>query len=157
MLLLPVSAQGRSDLLWSEALRFACRAVLVCILMAGIARPASVLPGRHAWNTPIQIINTNAGRVISAGARQYGDVVYITGLVSRPSSPGIAPHVHVWGVDAKKHTVFFKTSLVMVTGKPSFIQSESYIVSVSPVVFAKAKVVYVTFHSQTDAQAEETE
>ena len=63
----------------------------------------------------------------------------------------------MWVVDSKEHTVFFKTTLIMVTGKPSFIRSESYVVSVSPAVFAKAKVIYVTFHSQTDAQAEETE
>jgi hypothetical protein len=116
-----------------------CLVVLALFISAGIAK-----------SNPIQIINTNAGRVMTVHAKQYGDKLYVDGLVYRPSSPGIGAHVHVWGLDKDNHRVFFKTTSVLITGKPSFIRSESYVVSVNPSIFSKATSVYVTFHSQSD-------
>lgn len=134
-------------------LRLLCLTVLNVAFLAQIARSAPIAPVQGIHVIPIQILNTNSGRVMTAHAHRYDNKVYIDGLVYRPSSPGIGPHVHVWGVNENNHTVFFKTASVMVTGKPSFIRSESYVVSVSPSVFNKAKVIYVTFHSQSDAES----
>jgi hypothetical protein len=119
-----------------------CLVILAFFISAGIAR-----------SNPIQIINTNAGRVMTVHAKQYGDKLYVDGLVYRPLSPGIGSHVHVWGMDKDNHRVFFKTTSVLITGKPSFIRSESYVVSVKPSVFSKASSVYVTFHGQSDKES----
>ena len=132
---------------------FTCLVVTSLALLAGIARSAPIRP-LHATPTPlIQIINTNAGRVMMAYAEQYEDKVYITGLVHRPPSPGIGAHVHVWGVDKNNHVAFFKTTYVMIVGSPYLIHSEPYVVSVSPSLFNNAKTIYVTFHSQSDNES----
>jgi hypothetical protein len=120
------------------------------LLVTGIARATSTasIPA-----IPIQIINTNAGRIMTAHADQYENKIYIGGLVYRPSSPGIGAHVHVWGVDKNNHTIFLKTTDVLITGKPSFQRTESYVVSVNPTVFDKAEKIFVTFHSQSDDES----
>jgi predicted nuclease of restriction endonuclease-like (RecB) superfamily len=64
------------------------------------------------------LINTNAGRVWTAHADEYDRRIYIGGLVFRPPSPGIGAHVHVWGVNRRNHRVFFKTTYVIITGRP---------------------------------------
>jgi 3D (Asp-Asp-Asp) domain-containing protein len=119
-----------------------CLVVLAFLITAGVAK-----------SNPVQIINTNAGRVMTVHTTRYGDKLYIDGLVYRPPSPGIGAHVHVWGTDKDNHRVFFKTTSVLITGKPSFIRSESYVVSVKPSVFSKASSVYVTFHGQSDKES----
>jgi hypothetical protein len=101
----------------------------------------------------IQIINTNAGRIVTAHARQYDNVVYITGLAYRPSAPTSGAHVHTWGVDKHNRRVFFKTSNVYFTGKPSLIFTSSFIVTVDPLIFKKAGKVYITFHRFADEQS----
>jgi hypothetical protein len=105
----------------------------------------------------VQIINTNAGRIMTANADQYDNTVYIGGLAYRPSDLGIGAHVHVWGVDKEGNVVFSKTAYIYFTGKPSFVHTASYIVSVSPTVFEKAKTIYVTFHSSADAESRAAE
>ena len=90
---------------------------------------------------------------MTAYAERYENKIYVTGLVYRPSSPGIGAHVIVWGLDKNNQPVFSKTTDVIITGKPSFIHSESYVVSVDPSVFGKAKVIFVTFHSQSDPES----
>jgi hypothetical protein len=42
---------------------------------------------------------------------------------------------------------------VMITGSPYLIHSEPYVVSVSPSLFNNAKIIYVTFHSQSDNES----
>ena len=123
-----------------------CLIFINLFLVAGIAKASPAIPA-----IPIQIINTNAGRVMTAHAEKYDDKVYVTGLVYRPSSPGIGAHIHVWGVDKKGHTIFFKTTYVMITGRPSLHRTESYVISVNPSMFDNARTVFVTFHSQSDA------
>lgn len=129
---------------------FAWLVALGAFLLAGTAESATASGDAPLPNIPIQIINTNAGRVMTASAEKYEAKIYITGLVYRPSSPGIGAHVHVWGVDKNNHKVFFKTTYVEFTGKPSFHRTESYVVSISPAVFAKAQKIFVTFHSEAD-------
>ena len=90
---------------------------------------------------------------MTAHAEQYGDKIFVGGRVYRPMSVGIGAHVHVWGVDKNNHQVFFKTTYVFFTGRPSLEHTETYQVSVSPDLFAKAKTVFVTFHSQGDAES----
>jgi hypothetical protein len=135
----------------SSAWRAIRLALTGLILLAGTARSSPITPANATPAIPIKIINTNAGRVMTTRAERYEDKIYITGLVYRPSSPGIGAHVIVWGVDMNNQIVFSKTADVLITGKPSFIHTESYVVSVSPSVFGKAKIIFVTFHSQSDA------
>ena len=127
----------------------------VCLVATGLILFAGIAQSAPLQAIPIQIVNTNAGRVMTAHADEYDGKVYIGGLVYRPPSPGIGPHVHVWGVDKNNHKVFFKTTSVSITGKPSFIRSEPYVVSVSPQVYNRAATIYVTFHSQSDAESQE--
>lgn len=131
--------------------RFTYLVVIALALGTGTPQTAALARASPLPTIPIQIINTNAGRVMTAGAQRYEDKVYISGLVYRPPSPGIGAHVHVWGVDNKNRTVFFKTTYVAAGGK--FNRTESYVVSVSPETFKKAMKVFVTFHSQSDAES----
>lgn len=127
--------------------------LLSLIPLSTIARSAPIAPVQGIRVTPIHMIDTNAGRVMSAHASRHGNRVYIDGLVDRPSSPGIGPLVHVWGVDKNNHIVFFKTTSVTITGNPSFIRTESYLVTVASSAFDRARIIYVTFHSEEDAQS----
>jgi hypothetical protein len=122
-----------------------CATILSLFLLSGAARAVAPIP--------IRLINTNAGRVWTAHVDEYDHRIYIGGLVFRPSSPGIGAHVHVWGVNRRNHQVFFKTTYVMITGRPCLNRSESYVVSLSPCLFDKATLIYVTFHSQSDAES----
>lgn len=122
-----------------------CATILSLLLLSGTARATAPVP--------IRLINTNAGRVWTAHADEYDRRIYIGGLVFRPPSPGIGAHVHVWGVNRRNHRVFFKTTYVIITGRPCLNRSESYVVSLSPCVFAQAALIYVTFHSQSDAES----
>ncbi len=90
---------------------------------------------------------------MTAHAERYDNEIYVNGRVFRPMSVGIGAHVHVWGLDKSNQQVFFKTSYVFFTGRPSLEHTETYQVSVSPELFAKAKTVFVTFHSQGDDQS----
>jgi hypothetical protein len=124
-----------------------CATIVSLLLLSGTAR--AIAP------VTIRLINTNAGRVWTAHADEYDNRIYIGGLVFRPSSPGIGAHVHVWGVNRRNHRVFFKTTYVMITGRPCLNRSESYVVSICPYLFNQAKVIYVTFHSQSDTESRE--
>ena len=134
---------------------FTCLVVTSLALLAGIARSAPIPPVQATTAPPIQIINTNAGRVMMAHAKQYEDKVYISGLVYRPPGPSIGAHVHVWGVDKNNNRVFVKTTSVQFTGSPSFNRTTSYIVSISPYLIKKTKVIYVTFHNLSHADSRE--
>lgn len=127
--------------------------LLSLTIVSASARSTSLTSADLNPATPIQIVNTNAGRVMTTHAERYDDRIYVAGLVHRPFSNGMGAHVHVWGVDKNHHRVFFKTTGVLVTGRPSFIRSEPYVVSFSPSEFAQAKTVYVTFHGQGHADS----
>jgi len=145
-----VGASGLTNSSGWQAIRVVLASL---VLLTGTSKSSPISPAPAILSIPIKIINTNAGRVMTANAESYEDKIYITGLVYRPSSPGIGAHVRVWGVDKNNQTVFSKTTDVPITGKPSLIHTESYVVSVSPSVFGKAKIVFVTSHSQSDAES----
>jgi hypothetical protein len=108
-----------------------------------------ILAGNPALAEPVgilRILNSNAGTIMTANAAQHGDDVYIEGLANRPSGPDIGAHVDVWGENADKRIIFFKTTSVVFTGKPSFIRTSSFVVSVKPDLFDKATRVYVAFY-----------
>jgi hypothetical protein len=125
-------------------------AVISWALLAGNGIAAPV-------GEPVQIVNSNAGRIMTAHADEYDHVVYIGGLAYRPSSPGIGAHVHAWGVDRNNKQVFFKTSSIYFNGKPSFNPTSSYVISVDPAVFNRAVKVFVTLHSAADAESRRPE
>jgi hypothetical protein len=135
---------------WAKVqLRFVCVSFLSLLSLT--------YPGHAKPVGSVQIINTNAGRIMTAHADQYGDTVYIGGLAYRPSGPGIGAHVNVWGIDREGKVVFTKTTSIYFTGKPSLVHTASYIVSVSPAIFLKSKTIYVTFHSSVDTESRTAE
>jgi hypothetical protein len=120
--------------------------VLTVLVWASLVGTGNAKP---VW--AVQIVNTNAGRIMTASAEEYDHVVYISGLAYRPSSPGIGAHVHAWGVDQNNNTVFFKTSSVEFNGK--FTRTSLYVVAVDPAIFKKASKVFVTLHRNADAES----
>jgi hypothetical protein len=126
---------------------------LVGISVLLLAETAEATPIPPVNSVHIQIVNTNAGRVMTAHAERYANKVYLNGRVFRPMSVGIGAHVHVWGLYKNNQQVFLRTSYVFFTGRPSLEHTETYQVSVSPEIFAKAKTIFVTFHSQGDDQS----
>jgi hypothetical protein len=118
-------------------------------LVAGQTKACPVGPGDPKVPARVQIINTNAGSIVSAVTHQDKDTVYVEGSVRRPSL-GMGAHVHLWGLDKNHRQIFLKTASVAITGNPSFIHSESYIVSVDRCIFRKAHWIYIRFDGERD-------
>jgi hypothetical protein len=128
---------------------FAC-----LIVFAFAALPALAAAKASA---PVTIVPSNGGQIMTVHSDRYGDVVYISGLVDRPSFAASGAHIHVWGLGKNNTCVFYRSTSVVFTGDPSLIHTEPYQVSVSSAAAAKAQTIYVTFHNVAHADAHRSE
>jgi len=129
--------------------------LVVCLMGFGFTASPALAATKSL--TPVTIVPCNGGQIATVHSDRQGDVVYIGGLVDRPSFAASGAHIHVWGLGKNNTCVFYRSTSVVFTGDPSLIHTEPYQVSVNSAAAAKARTIYVTFHNVGHADSHRSE